>query len=518
MKHLAYRTMHACIAVAILMQTPGVCRASISTSGDVTPDPSTIDSSEDLFVGNTAFGEMTIDGGSLVTDEAAYIGFSSGTNGIVNVVGSESTWDNASLRVGNEGTGTLSISDGGTVLSQFAEIASKAGSTGSAAVDGSGSTWDNGNGGFVIGRLGPAALAITNGGMVSSGSGLVDALSTVTVDGTNSTWTIGSLSLGVAGSGTVEVTNGGTVVDTGLAYLGFFPSASGTLTVDGPESSIETSSTLAVGNRGRGFISITDGGAMASVHATLGLEFGGKGNAVVSGPGSSWTVSGQLEVGNPGLTVGSLLTISDGGRVMVGNSFKLGIRNSLQITLANTTDIYLDVTGNATLDGTIDVNLEPGYAPQFGDVFQLLTAGGYAGNPTFDFQEAILPSSLEWDTSQFLLNGTIGITGIQPVSGDYDGDGDVDGRDFLEWQRAFGTIVNPFGSGADGNGDGMVDAADYTVWRDHYGTGVGSELATTVPEPSSLAMLLLGSCYLICRESSRSNQRLCSIFTASTTR
>ena len=50
--------------------------------------------------------------------------------------------------------------------------------------------------------------------------------------------------------------------------------------------------------------------------------------------------------------------------------------------------------------------------------------------------------------------------------GDYDVDGDVDGRDFLVWQQSFAAPAVPPGSGADGNLNGLVDGPDLVVWRD----------------------------------------------------
>jgi hypothetical protein len=66
------------------------------------------------------------------------------------------------------------------------------------------------------------------------------------------------------------------------------------------------------------------------------------------------------------------------------------------------------------------------------------------------------------------------------IPGDFDQDGDVDGRDFLLWQR------NPsIGSLAD--------------WQNNYGTGGLSALAS-VPEPSSILLLtFLGTAFLGCR-------------------
>jgi hypothetical protein len=55
----------------------------------------------------------------------------------------------------------------------------------------------------------------------------------------------------------------------------------------------------------------------------------------------------------------------------------------------------------------------------------------------------------------------------QARAGDYDLDSDVDGRDFLVWQRTYGTS-NP---ASDGNHDGVVNSGDLTIWQNNYGVG-----------------------------------------------
>jgi hypothetical protein len=61
----------------------------------------------------------------------------------------------------------------------------------------------------------------------------------------------------------------------------------------------------------------------------------------------------------------------------------------------------------------------------------------------------------------------------EPGSGDFDNDGDVDGSDFLYWQR------NP----TSGN---LAD------WQTHYGNGALTE-AVSVPEPGTMAMLIFAA-------------------------
>ena len=68
----------------------------------------------------------------------------------------------------------------------------------------------------------------------------------------------------------------------------------------------------------------------------------------------------------------------------------------------------------------------------------------------------------------------------------FDGDNNVDGVDFLTWQRNFG------GAGAlaqgDANNDGAVNGADYAIWKDQFGSQVATANAASVPEPATWAM------------------------------
>jgi len=89
------------------------------------------------------------------------------------------------------------------------------------------------------------------------------------------------------------------------------------------------------------------------------------------------------------------------------------------------------------------------------------------------------------------LNVTILPEGPTGPAGDYNGDGSVDGADFLVWQRNLGMTVTPAGTGADGNGNGSVDAGDLTVWKDHFGTA-GASPIVAVPEPEALLLAAAG--------------------------
>jgi hypothetical protein len=68
---------------------------------------------------------------------------------------------------------------------------------------------------------------------------------------------------------------------------------------------------------------------------------------------------------------------------------------------------------------------------------------------------------------------------------DFNDDGDVDGRDFLVWQRGYGTTTGATKATGDANGDGMVNDVDFAAWKSGFGAAVAAVGA--VPEPSTAA-------------------------------
>jgi hypothetical protein len=97
---------------------------------------------------------------------------------------------------------------------------------------------------------------------------------------------------------------------------------------------------------------------------------------------------------------------------------------------------------------------------------------------------------------------------IDNLSADFDRDTDVDGGDFLAWQRGFGT---PSAVKADGdaNGDSSVTGTDLGLWASQYGTplplaGLAAGSAT-VPEPASVGLVVVG---IIMSLAQRRNKRI----------
>jgi hypothetical protein len=80
-------------------------------------------------------------------------------------------------------------------------------------------------------------------------------------------------------------------------------------------------------------------------------------------------------------------------------------------------------------------------------------------------------------------------TGPPPVvmASDYNGDGRVDGQDLALWSENFGSS-SATGMG-DGDQDNDVDGADFLQWQRQFWVGNQNAAAMTVPEPS-VCMLL----------------------------
>jgi hypothetical protein len=86
--------------------------------------------------------------------------------------------------------------------------------------------------------------------------------------------------------------------------------------------------------------------------------------------------------------------------------------------------------------------------------------------------------------------GTLGgenymLTSLLGQAGDFDGDGDVDGADFLTWQR--------------GGSPSPLSPADLATWKANYGASAtvnGSTAVGAVPEPTSLLSAMVALCGL----------------------
>jgi T5SS/PEP-CTERM-associated repeat protein/autotransporter-associated beta strand protein len=366
----------------------------------------TLTGSDDFGDGSvdTENGTLAIQSGGSVFDLTSYIGNNAGSSGLVTVTGSNSTWTgDGDFYVGNSGTGTLLITSGGTVYNDNAvsnigaTIGENAGSSGMVTVTGSNSAWID-YGDLYVGDSGSGTLLITSGGTVynfynnfgatigenAGSSGLV------TVTGTNSTWIdYGGLYVGDSGSGTLLITSGGRVHNTGFgATIGENAGSSGLVTVTGTSSSWADYGDLYVGDSGSGTLLIENGGTVYNfvtdfgatiLGATIGENAGSSG--LVSVTNSAWIDFGDLFVGDSG---SGTLVISNGGYVsnsvyniggVIGNG--AGSSGMVTVTGSNSTwiaygDLFVGDSGSGTL-----VISNGGYVSN-GVYFNLI--GGVIGN------------------------------------------------------------------------------------------------------------------------------------------
>jgi hypothetical protein len=115
-----------------------------------------------------------------------------------------------------------------------------------------------------------------------------------------------------------------------------------------------------------------------------------------------------------------------------------------------------------------------------GGSFNLGTIGNFSSEAAQDglAMKFLIGSeqSFRYATIQFISGAS------QP--GDFDGDGDVDGRDLLRWQR--GQSPNP------------LSASDLAAWKANYGAGSLAAVAA-VPEPGTWMLALMGSAVVFAR-------------------
>ncbi len=180
-----------------------------------------------------------------------------------------------------------------------------------------------------------------------------------------------------------------------------------------------------------------------------------------------------------------------------------GIGEGFGKTCADGQDQFCDSTSNSWLLAKIDYTLS-GVAGQTELFFQI-------GAPGINNKDEA--SSLAFvrfgDGTDGMLNGESdrltfdsnsnadGVIVVHPDlvkdgngfdAADFDIDHDVDGRDFLTWQRGFGkTGINATKANGNANNDSIVDAIDLAAWQFQYGsvTPLIGELGITVPEPAT---------------------------------
>lgn len=220
------------------------------------------------------------------------------------------------------------------------------------------------------------------------------------------------------------------------------------------------------------------GGHLAGADGTINVN-GGTINATVAQMALGWNGTGTLNV--------------NGGLVDVTGVMNLGVNNAasngdIVINAGEVISAGLNI-GNNLGSGSLLMEDGAKYTNNGGFVQSIGSTVTINGSAEFEFTlstledvEALVLGSPDW-----IFSGTPSVTGILgsvivtnfvDLPGDFDGDGDVDGNDFLKWQVD------------------ALSATELDDWEMNFGTGVSvASVAVAVPEPSSI--LLLGVLGLI---------------------
>ena len=290
------------------------------------------------------------------------------TSGEVNPLDPGSWTDSTWAFIGENDSGALSITGGSTVRDNRAFLGDRASGAGLVTVEGEGSTWIHSSE-LYVGVSGTGELSILNGGNVSNTNTTIgyypNSSGTVTVDSEGSTWSISGynscLDIGKRGSGKISITNGG-IVSTVHATIGSYSGSSGIVTVDGEGSSLLINSNLFVGDEGAGELIITNGGSVSNPYSfIIGFSAGSIGSVTVAGKNSKFD-SNSLSVGLFGT---GQLSITSGG---TANADSLNIKSSSTTTIDVNSSLKVGTadngwTENIDNDGTIRLVAGAGAAP-----------------------------------------------------------------------------------------------------------------------------------------------------------
>lgn len=213
---------------------------------------------------------------------------------------------------------------------------------------------------------------------------------------------------------------------------------------------------------------------------------------VTAGASNKLTINNALNLGGKTLNIQSGIVnvnhsviAGTGGQIVNGAAAILGTAGSTSFggNLINTGTLAVEiggtgadqfsqfnVGGTATLSGFVSPSLVNGFMPTSGSTFTILTATNLINSGI------AISGPLSGSMSLSVMGNSLVLTA--GLGGDFNQDGKVNGADYVVWRKGLGTtyVQN-----------------DYNVWRSNFGAGGGSgaSLGAAVPEPSSLALLLV---------------------------
>lgn len=370
---------------------PGFSSGTVVVSGsDGNGHASTWALGNNLYVGFTDPGSLSVVAGGAVTGHTAYIGYESNGDGTAVVSGRDVVSGRASslnfsaqLNVGYEGVGTLTIQDSGTVQAALTQIAVQAGSTGTLSLHGNAVSRGLLETGVVV-RGGGAATLDLNGGILRATRNESDFLRGFT-----------TLSGGAEG---VWFDTNGHAVGIGTAFTGaagFNKLGAGSLTMRGLSTyagaTVITAGTLRAGVAGAFSAASAHSVANGAMLDTAGLsqtvaslDNAGTVSLLGATPGSRLTVTGayvgQSGVLRIGTALGNSVSLSD-RLVFDGAGASASGSTTLQIT--NLGGLGAQTTGDG-IEVISALNGATTTAQTTRDAFRL--AGGHVDAGAYEYR------------------------------------------------------------------------------------------------------------------------------------
>ncbi len=317
---------------------------AFSINGTVTFSDVSLDASAGTGdIESTVGATLTVEGGSTVTALGTLIGNTPGQTGTLVLTGTGTTWQdvyNPSLQTPGNGSGFLTVGNAGSTVAQ-------AGGTGYLTVTAGAALTDYyGNIGYDAGSTGTAT--ISDGGV----------------------WTATSyLGIGVSGTGTLDIENGGTVIADAQVDLGENAGGVGAIdisaggTLEDVGTALTPHAVLYIGYLGgSGSVTVSGVGALLDMNDRplfLGAAAGSHGSLTIDGGGTA--TAGSVDIGEAASSTG-VVDIEDSGSLLrITNNLRIGDAGSGTLTIGAAAEvtvggnIYVGVLGSVIgNDGTID--------------------------------------------------------------------------------------------------------------------------------------------------------------------
>lgn len=450
--------------------------------------------------------------------------------GVITINGVGSRLITADLIVGDLGVGDVQVTARGALITGGAVVGNGAGGIGKVALTDLGSKWTVGSatipGQLIIGSPIPGAASATGTVKISNQS-LVEVSDSVTISqtGTIELESGGTLRVLPSSSTGTSILNGGTIMGDG--FINFSSLSTGTdheFVIEGElrnqAHAIEGGGINQFGANQREKLVITgntSAGDLVINNSTI-ESYGGEmefqvpvennfeivaRDAIMRFPDGLTNVAPSLMVLGGETTIHGPITTEVGANIFILNDSIVTMHSDFIFTesflVAALTDAdtgsstsalsmvigdnaaSLNVIGNVELGGATLTLDFVGAAPQVGQSFEILSAVGDAnGLGTFANDQVVVDGKL-WDIGYDADSVFVTYSGLSAgLPGDFDNDGDVDGRDLIAWQR------NP----------SLGNLAD---WQAHFGQSNIVPAVTAVPEPASAMLMFAGVLGLVVR-------------------